>query len=683
MINFNLTKRILSVVAVGLISASASFAQYCTPTYTTGTAAGDFIDGVAVADISNTGTGGAITGTGYSDYTFLSTSMTAGTTYTMTVYNNPTWSQTYTAWIDYNQDEVFGADEVLGGVGLFAGASGTITFTVPAAPMPGSTRMRVRCIYPSGLAIPLDPCSSATYGEAEDYTVNFGPAAANDIGVMSIDAPVTAGGLGVEAVTVTIMNYGTNEAGDFNVEYSVDGGAVVSEVYPGTLAPGASASYTFAGTYDFSADGCYSITANTDWVLDEIPADDAETETVCNLCVAAGDVYYMLSNTTGGEPWFTTTNTTAMNTVFADAWDYAYYETADPASIFSAATSFVFMEGSDSHANELETFLNTNMAAIEAWVAAGGRLFLNAAPNEGDGMSFGFGGVNCTYAYYTNTATAVDATHPIFNGPYTPVVTTYTGSSFGHAIITGGDAVGIIDDAFAPGNYTCSELPYGAGLVVFGGMTTNNFHSPLTEAANLRANILSYASCGVSEVVICETPTELYVDGITDNDAVCHWNAIAGADQYRFVLQNTATGTIAKRKSLTNSYDLTDKLDPLTTYAFRVKTVCYDDLADISAPSPWVYWTTLGRVGDVNGAVSLFPNPNNGTFTVNVNGYEGNTFNLNVYSATGQLVYSKSIDVNAASYSELISIDNAAAGMYQVALTNAQYTINYSIVVTK
>ena len=43
-------------------------------------------------------------------------------------------------------------------------------------------------------------------------------------------------------------------------------------------------------------------------------------------------------------------------------------------------------------AAELETFLTANITLIENWVASGGKLLLNAAPNEGDGMSFGFDG---------------------------------------------------------------------------------------------------------------------------------------------------------------------------------------------------------------------------------------------------------------------------------------------------
>lgn len=685
MIHLNLTKRITSALAVILISATASFAQYCTPVYTTGTGAGDYIDGVTVGDISNLFSGVAITGVGYSDYTALSTDLTVGMSYTMTLYNNPGWSQTYTAWIDYNHDMVFSVDEVLGSVGLFAGASGSITFSVPTGVMGGATRMRVRCIYPSGLLTPLDPCASATYGEAEDYTVNIMGGAANDVGIVDITNPVSGVTLGLEDVTVTIQNFGSEPASGFSVYYQVDGGIVTGGMYMGTIDPYSTATWTAPEGYDFSADGCYDITAWTEYGADEIVDNDDYTETVCNLGPITGTgAIYIYSNTTGGEPWFTTNNSTAMTTVFGAegvGWNRAFYETLDPLSVFSSDNCFVFMEGSDGHAAELESFLAANGTTIENWVASGGKLLLNAAPNEGDGMSFGFGGTSLIYAYFTSNATALDPGHPIFNGPYTPAGTDYSGTSFGHARVTGTGLTNLMEDLFGPGNIVLAEKAWGDGHVMFGGMTTDNWHDPDPNAANLRANIIAYLSC--VEIMICPVPTGLYVDGITDNDAMIHWDVMEGADNYRVTLQNTFTGNIATRVAETNMYDCTDKLESLTTYATRVKTICYEEMGDKSAPSEWVYFTTLGRMGDVNGFVSLYPNPNNGTFTVNVNGLDGNAFTLQVLSATGQVVYSSNIQVNGDNHAELISLDNIAAGMYQVSLKNEEHTINYSIVVTK
>ncbi|MBC8047638.1 MAG: hypothetical protein H7Y00_12635 [Fimbriimonadaceae bacterium] len=227
--------------------------------------------------------------------------------------------------------------------------------------------------------------------------------------------------------------------------------------------------------------------------------------------------YYLYSNAYGGaEPWYTTTNSTAMDAVFgAGEWTTEYYETLDVATVFGTGTCFIYMEGGDAMADELETFLSDNASTIEDWVALGGHLLLNSAPNEGGGMDFHFDGVTLEYSWYTGTAEATDEAHPIFNYYFTPVGTSWTGSSFGHATVSGGDIIPLIHDAYTPDKYVMAEKEWGSGKVIFGGMTPNFFHSPATEAANLRASIIQYlATCAYADI-------DLGVLGVVGPDNGC------------------------------------------------------------------------------------------------------------------------------------------------------------------
>ena len=237
---------------------------------------------------------------------------------------------------------------------------------------------------------------------------------------------------------------------------------------------------------------------------DEDLSNDTLIQVVSNLLPITGtDGYYIYSNVYGGpEPWFTTSGQETMDAVYGPGeWTLGFYETLDPEAVFSTSTCFVWMEGGDAMASELETFFDNNTVLIENWVASGGHLFVNSAPNEGDGMSFHFGGVNLFYAYYTNTAEAFDASHPIFDGPFTPVGTSWSGGSFGHAVIQDGGFDTVIVDQFSPSQVVLAEKGWGAGRVMFGGMTPFAFHSPLAEATNLRYNIVSYlASCVLSDI---------------------------------------------------------------------------------------------------------------------------------------------------------------------------------------
>ena len=64
-----------------------------------------------------------------------------------------------------------------------------------------------------------------------------------------------------------------------------------------------------------------------------------------------------------------------------------------------------------------------------------------------------------------------------------------------------------------------------------------------------------------------------YVDGITTDDAMLHWTGIAGADQYRLILWNTATGLINKKGVNSTSYALVDNLTPTSSSPIRPSVV--------------------------------------------------------------------------------------------------------------
>lgn len=106
----------------------------------------------------------------------------------------------------------------------------------------------------------------------------------NDVGVISIDAPVN-GTLGAaESVTITVRNYGVNEQSNIPVSFNVDGGADVTGIIPGPIASGANMQYTFTGTGDFSVQGqTYLITATTSLAGDEDTANDPFSSSVTHL----------------------------------------------------------------------------------------------------------------------------------------------------------------------------------------------------------------------------------------------------------------------------------------------------------------------------------------------------------------------------------------------------------------
>lgn len=137
----------------------------------------EYINNVNLNTINNTSTCGT---NGYSDFTTTTTTLSQGTTYTMTITPailNNTTSNAYTddeiaAWIDFNNDFDFNdAGEQVAYVLVATGWTNTFNVTVPLNSALGQVRMRVRISYqPDGA---IDPCGTATYGETEDYIVNL------------------------------------------------------------------------------------------------------------------------------------------------------------------------------------------------------------------------------------------------------------------------------------------------------------------------------------------------------------------------------------------------------------------------------------------------------------------------------------------------------------------------------
>ena len=209
----------------------------------------------------------------------------------------------------------------------------------------------------------------------------------------------------------------------------------------------------------------------------------------CGSNYIGTDVYYLRSNTSS-EPWGYNTNITSMDAVFGSGlWIDEYFETVNVVNAFSTSTKFIFLEGSDSHADELNAFLQSNQSAIETYVNNGGTLLINSAPNEGGDIDFGFGGIMLNYNSAQPDVNAVNPTDPIFNGPFTPCGTAFSGNDFSHSHITGPGITPIIEGG---GVYPLVSKPWGSGFVVFGGMTMPDFHSPQPNAFNLRQNIFSW-----------------------------------------------------------------------------------------------------------------------------------------------------------------------------------------------
>ncbi len=164
---------IRSYITISAHYGVGNVGAYCAPVSDVGTAQGDYVDGVQVANINNMSTGG-VTGPSYTDYTSqFTTPLSRNAQKIITITSGTNAGDRFAAWIDYDHNGTFDANEKLGEfTNASAGEAQNIAFTVPNTATLGNTLLRVRGIGAiTGEPSPLDPCFNYHAGETEDYAV--------------------------------------------------------------------------------------------------------------------------------------------------------------------------------------------------------------------------------------------------------------------------------------------------------------------------------------------------------------------------------------------------------------------------------------------------------------------------------------------------------------------------------
>jgi len=268
-------------------------AQYCLPTYNNPCTTDDFINSVTFNTIFNGSTGCTSPGANnYEDYTgTISTTVTQGSTYTLTAASGTTWDQYIVAFIDWNQDLDFDDPGEFYDVGYSnpAGTSVSVNITVPFCIPMDSTRLRVMCRYSGAALTQADVCATGlSFGETEDYSIVVvpGPPSTN-AAVLSASQPVDGCGLSTtEPVTVSILNAGSDTLTALSICYAVDTLLAVCESWTGTLLPCDTLVYSFTGTADLSVTGLHTFEFNVTASGDTLNINDS----LFNYIVNSGQV---------------------------------------------------------------------------------------------------------------------------------------------------------------------------------------------------------------------------------------------------------------------------------------------------------------------------------------------------------------------------------------------------------
>ncbi len=156
----------------------------------------------------------------YSDYTALSTAVSIGQSYDLSVKVNTDGNYKTAAkvWIDWNRSGTFEVSTEEYDLGTAVNVADGYTtnspliVTVPASAQPGMTRMRISNKYDSAAT----PCESGYDGEVEDYTIEIVKPANAEINIKGGSISIPSGSTEVNALNNTL--FAATDLGSSSVE---------------------------------------------------------------------------------------------------------------------------------------------------------------------------------------------------------------------------------------------------------------------------------------------------------------------------------------------------------------------------------------------------------------------------------------------------------------------------------
>ena len=187
----------------------------------------------------------------------------------------------------------------------------------------------------------------------------------------------------------------------------------------------------------------------------------------------------------------------------------------------------------------------------------------------------------------------------------------------------------------------------------------------------------------------CAKPTNSNVTAITQTTATVNWTGNSCALKYR--LQYRKQGVTAWNTTTINAPVTFKNLTGLlsnSVYEYHLRSDCN---ATGSVNSGWTTiqtFSTLLRVEDVSTTVSgfdvsVFPNPNDGKFILNINSIGERDAELNITNILGQKVLSTSVQLMKGENNFNYTLENLSSGIYFITLKTEKEIISKKFNVVK
>ncbi len=167
------------------------------------------------------------------------------------------------------------------------------------------------------------------------------------------------------------------------------------------------------------------------------------------------------------------------------------------------------------------------------------------------------------------------------------------------------------------------------------------------------------------------------------------WTAIEGSISYEVEyakeqdFSDATTAIVPHAKADNISYDIPISLSPSTKYFWRVRAVSTRDKSDWAEAS----FTTKSSVSietfSNEEALTVYPNPNNGNFNIDINTIYGSDYSIEVSNIIGQVVHSQTGSLAKGKNVIACQLENKLNGVYFVTVKFDKYIVSKKIVINK
>jgi ELWxxDGT repeat protein len=688
--------------------------NYCTPAG--GSTSTDYIARVEAFSVTSssllldnpTAAGGAY----YKNYTTMTIPLSIGEQYLLSAEGNaPAGSpNSYGAfWIDWNKDGDFMDagekiyEDLLDGFGIPAWGWQTPTMTVPATAVPGATRLRVRINRPS--AAGTDPCGGYAYGETEDYRVYISPGtgSAPVANFSASSTALTTGG------STNFTDLSTNTPTSWS--WSFTGGTPSTS----TVQNPTGITYPTAGCYQVS------LTASN------AAGSDPEVKT-CYINVTTG----------GGGGSYCAITTSTYGTADGDFIDGVTLGTIN--NINSGSTTGPFynnyttmstnlLQGSSQTINiKSGTWIATYPDYYAAWIDynhdndfadAGEKLgeFLSTAPSTTQGIAFVVpatataGSTRMRVRGVWATAAGIDPCLAYAYGEtedYSVNITTAGGGGGGSAC----DTLQNYQNTNTIVVYTNTGGGYVCGHNSYGDLAKADIFTTYTPGYKVKGAYLGFArakyattaktvsikiwddngTSGAPNTVLATktvTIASIAPDVAAGNDSYVQFTSpvsvtgpfylgieFAYSNGDTVALYSNSDGETTPGTSWEKFSDGTwhAMSDGTATWGINISQVIRPLMCSPSTEAEEVY-SGLG--------FNVYPNPNAGEFTIEINSTETTPLSYTIINSVGKEVLKKELGETSGTQSEQISLGDYASGIYYVILRSGNNVLNKKIIIQK